>query len=92
MEILDITYIFEIYTKKRGFKMIIDFHTHVFPEVIAAKTIEKLSTFANITAKTNGVLSGLKASMQEAGVDYFPQIMCRDICGHTNSDTSRAIY
>lgn len=50
--------------------MIIDFHTHVFPEVIAAKTIEKLGTFANITAKTNGLLSGLKASMKEADVDY----------------------
>lgn len=50
--------------------MIIDFHTHVFPEVIAARTIEKLGMFANITAKTNGLLSGLTASMNESGVDY----------------------
>lgn len=50
--------------------MIIDFHTHVFPEVIAAKTIEKLGLIANIKAKTNGLLNGLKESMQEAGIDY----------------------
>lgn len=50
--------------------MIIDFHTHVFPEKIAAGTIEKLENYANIKARSNGLLSGLKASMQAAGVDY----------------------
>lgn len=50
--------------------MIIDFHTHVFPEAIASGTIEKLETFAHIKAQSNGLLEGLKASMQEAGVDY----------------------
>lgn len=50
--------------------MIIDFHTHVFPEKIAAGTIEKLENFAHIKAQSDGLLEGLKASMQEAGVDY----------------------
>lgn len=50
--------------------MIIDFHTHVFPEAIASGTIEKLKSFAHIKARSDGLLAGLKASMQEAGVDY----------------------
>ncbi|MDE7366890.1 MAG: amidohydrolase family protein [Lachnospiraceae bacterium] len=50
--------------------MIIDFHTHVFPEAIASGTIEKLEAFAHIKAQSNGLLKGLKASMEKAGVDY----------------------
>lgn len=50
--------------------MIIDFHTHVFPEAIASGTIEKLERFAHIKAQSDGLLRGLKASMAEAGVDY----------------------
>lgn len=50
--------------------MIIDFHTHIFPEAIVKRTIQQLETSANITAYTNGMLSGLKESMKQAGVDY----------------------
>lgn len=50
--------------------MIIDFHTHIFPDAIAQKTIEKLETAANIKACSDGTLNGLKASMKKAGVDY----------------------
>ncbi|MCM1495656.1 MAG: amidohydrolase family protein [Bacteroides sp.] len=50
--------------------MIIDFHTHVFPEAIASATVEKLESFAHIKAQSDGLLKGLKASMEEAGVDY----------------------
>lgn len=50
--------------------MIIDFHTHVFPEKIAQRTIEKLATVANIKAYTDGTLNSLKESMKEAGIDY----------------------
>lgn len=55
--------------------MLIDFHTHVFPEKIAATTIEKLEkmsqrTGANAKACTNGTLDGLKSSMRQNGVDY----------------------
>lgn len=49
--------------------MVIDFHTHIFPEKIAARTIEKLETAADIKAYTNGTLDDLLSSMKEAGVD-----------------------
>lgn len=49
--------------------MIIDFHTHVFPDKIAAKTIEYLSERGSIPAFSDGLTSGLLARMEEAGVD-----------------------
>ena len=49
--------------------MIVDFHTHIFPEKIAARTIEKLENIANIKAFTDGREESLMASMEEAGVD-----------------------
>lgn len=49
--------------------MIVDFHTHIFPEKIAARTIEKLENIANVRAFTDGKESSLVASMEEAGVD-----------------------
>lgn len=49
--------------------MVIDFHTHIFPEKIAAKTIEKLENTANVKAFTDGREESLTASMAEAGVD-----------------------
>ena len=49
--------------------MIIDFHTHIFPEKIAGKTIESLETLSGIKASTNGTLEGLLASMERTGVD-----------------------
>ena len=49
--------------------MIIDFHTHIFPDKIAARTIEALEAKAGLTASTDGTLSGLLASMEAAGVD-----------------------
>lgn len=49
--------------------MIIDFHTHIFPDKIAEKTIESLEQKSGITASTNGTLEGLLASMEQTGVD-----------------------
>ena len=49
--------------------MIIDFHTHIFPDKIAGKTIESLERISGITASTNGTLEGLLASMENSGVD-----------------------
>jgi len=48
--------------------MVIDFHTHVFPERIAAKTIERLSEVGQAKAFTDGTLSGLKRSMLENNI------------------------
>jgi len=49
--------------------MIVDFHTHTFPDKIAARTIEYLSKKGNITPHTDGTLEGLKSSMKKSGVD-----------------------
>jgi predicted TIM-barrel fold metal-dependent hydrolase len=48
--------------------MIIDFHTHIFPEKIAQKTIEMLSKVSNIKAYTDGTRDGLIKSMRENGI------------------------
>lgn len=49
--------------------MIIDFHTHIFPDSMAACTINALEKAGGITASTNGTLSGLEASMEQAGIE-----------------------
>lgn len=49
--------------------MIIDFHTHIFPDKIAAKTIAALSEAADVKAATDGTLSGLMESMNKNRVD-----------------------
>ncbi|MBR2874558.1 MAG: metal-dependent hydrolase, partial [Clostridia bacterium] len=49
--------------------MIIDFHTHVFPEKIAKSTISTLSQSAQIPAHYNGTKDGLLRSMEISGVD-----------------------
>ena len=50
--------------------MIIDFHTHTFPEKIAEKVMYKLGRLSGIEPGTNGAASGLAASMREAKVDH----------------------
>jgi len=51
--------------------MIIDIHTHVFPDAIAPKTIAALTEKAAgaVHASTDGTLDELKASMRRSGVD-----------------------
>ncbi len=49
--------------------MTIDFHTHIFPEKIAAKTIAKLETKADVKAYANGREESLLQSMKHAGID-----------------------
>ena len=50
--------------------MIIDFHTHAFPDKIAERSIAALKQAAEgVEAHTDGTLEGLRKSMREAGVD-----------------------
>ena len=49
--------------------MVIDFHTHIFPDKIAGATINALSTNASIPPHSDGTLSGLLLQMAECGVD-----------------------
>ncbi len=49
--------------------MIIDMHTHIFPDAIAAAVIDKLSRVSRTPAFTDGTLSGLLKSMDAAQVN-----------------------
>ncbi len=49
--------------------MIIDFHTHIFPDKIADKTINYLMEKGGIPSFSNGKASDLTNKMNEAGVD-----------------------
>ncbi len=48
--------------------MIVDFHTHIFPEKIAARTIEKLENIAHVKAFTDGREESLASSMEDANI------------------------
>ena len=49
--------------------MVIDFHTHSFPDELASKTIPYLEEKAGFKAKTDGTISGLEKSMEKANID-----------------------
>ena len=49
--------------------MVIDFHTHVFPDKIAQKTIDYLAAKGNIPPFSDGSAAGLLERLQKAGVD-----------------------
>lgn len=49
--------------------MIIDFHTHMFPDKIAKGTIEYLADICKMEPYTDGTYEGLKAETEESGVD-----------------------
>lgn len=50
--------------------MIIDFHTHTFPEKISAKAVHKLAGASHTMPFTDGSIRELLSSMKEAYVDY----------------------
>ena len=50
--------------------MIIDFHTHTFPDKIAAAAIDKLARVSRTIPYSDGTVTGLAASMEQAGIDY----------------------
>ena len=47
--------------------MIIDFHTHTFPEELAARAVSKLAKGARSLNYLDGTARDLKRSMKEAG-------------------------
>lgn len=49
--------------------MIIDFHTHMFPDRIAESTIRFLADTCQTSPHTNGTYEGLSASTREAKID-----------------------
>jgi len=48
--------------------MIIDFHTHFYPDTVAEKAVKYVATLGLI-AETDGTRAGLEKSMEAAGVD-----------------------
>ena len=50
--------------------MIIDFHTHIFPDSLAPRAIDKLSKSADIISYTDGTFRGLQDSMKQSGITY----------------------
>lgn len=49
--------------------MIVDFHTHAFPDRIAPAAISKLQAASRSKAFSNGTAAGLRVSMETAGID-----------------------
>lgn len=49
--------------------MVIDMHTHIWPEKIAKKTVRTLERIGGIHAYSGGTLTELKHTMKEDGVD-----------------------
>ncbi|MBR5914584.1 MAG: amidohydrolase [Selenomonadaceae bacterium] len=49
--------------------MVIDIHTHIFPDKIAESTLDKLRGKSHSKTFTDGTLYGLMASMKKFGVD-----------------------
>lgn len=49
--------------------MIIDFHTHIFPDKVAEKAISKLAAGSKLVPSMNGTINGLKESMEKAEID-----------------------
>lgn len=50
--------------------MIVDIHTHIFPDALATKVLDRLSRAGGIKPFTDGTLDGLMRSMEEAGVEH----------------------
>ena len=49
--------------------MVIDFHTHTFPDAMAAATVSKLAQIADCCPYSDGTNACLRASMKAAGID-----------------------
>ncbi len=49
--------------------MIVDLHTHTFPDNLAARTVDKLQSMSHTRPFTDGTVGALRASMARAGID-----------------------
>ena len=49
--------------------MIIDFHTHIFPDKIAKSTISALAERSNGKPSTDGTVEGMTLAMERASAD-----------------------
>ncbi len=56
---------------QKGETMLIDFHTHCFPDNLAPKALPPLAMRASLTAKTDGTFGGLYEKETISNVDKF---------------------
>jgi len=73
--------------------MIVDIHTHTFPDRIAASALEKLRSMCHAMSFSDGTMAGLRESMAAAGVDrsvVLPVATSERQVAHVN-DASAAI-
>ena len=71
---------------------IIDFHTHTFPDRIAGMALKSLSAEANCRAHSDGTVTGLKKSMDTAGIDMavtLPVVTNPNKTGHMNQHAAK---
>lgn len=50
--------------------MVIDFHTHTFPDTLAATALKKMQSNCHTAVFTDGTVNALNLSMKQAGIDY----------------------
>lgn len=50
--------------------MVIDFHTHCFPDELADRAVGRLAQSGGIPNYLDGRVDSIKASMKKAGIDY----------------------
>jgi len=67
--------------------MIIDAHTHIYPDSVAAKAISTIIENGNgiVENYTDGTFNGLLGSMDNAGIDYSIVLPVATSLGHGNS-------
>ena len=71
--------------------LVIDFHTHIFPDKIAGATICALQGRSGLVANTDGTLNGLLASMETAGVDMSVTLPIATRVGQSESINNFAV-
>ncbi len=49
--------------------MLLDFHTHAFPDALGPITVKRLGKAAHLEPQTDGTIGGLKEAMEQEGVD-----------------------
>lgn len=71
--------------------MIIDFHTHTFPEKISAKVVEKLGKLSRTRYFTDGSAKMLSASIEHAGIAYSVNLPVMTRCDQVEKVNSSLI-
>lgn len=72
--------------------MVIDFHNHFYPDKIAQKAIDKLSTGANIVAYTDGTLKCLSDDLRNSGYDLGVVLPVATNPSQVENINTKAVY